>query len=72
MPGNRTNHKKGIQHPFNKLSENDIIEIIRLHKEEQINSNKIGKIFNVSGRNIRSILSGKIWIHITGIKREKK
>lgn len=55
---------KGSNHGMAKLTEDDVIEIKKLIKENKLKSSEIGKIFNVSKGTINHIKSGKTWKHV--------
>lgn len=60
----------GEDHYFSKLNNKKVIKIREL-SEQGILSDEIGKRFNVTGRNIRSIIQGKTWKHLFGCQTRK-
>lgn len=47
-----------------KLTEEDILEIRRIRKEENLSFEKIGRIFGVTGANVKYIVHRQTWKHI--------
>ena len=57
-------NKNGINNPQSKLKNNNIIEIRKLLKENNLTQEEIGKLFGVSKTTISLIKLNKIWVHI--------
>lgn len=55
---------KGSTHANSKLTESDVIEIRRLHKEDKVTQLQISKIYNVAHSTINHIFTGRLWSHI--------
>lgn len=67
---NKNRQLKGSNVGNSILKENDVLKILK-YRESGMLEKEIAIIFNVSRCTINSILSGKIWNHITGIKYDK-
>ena len=55
---------KGQNHPRSLLTEKDVLEIRRLHKNKEYKQTEIAKMFNVKVRTIYSITRGDSWTHL--------
>jgi hypothetical protein len=55
---------KGQNHPRSLLTEKDVLEIRRLHKNKEYKQTEIAKLFNVKVRTIYSITNRESWKHI--------
>lgn len=55
---------KGSENPFSKLTEDDVIEIKLLLKENRLTQREIGSIFNVYHTTISKIKNGTSWKHV--------
>ena len=62
--------KKGITNPSVKLSEIEVLDIVQLSRKGT-SQNELARIFNCHQTTISSIVTGKIWTELTGIKKEK-
>lgn len=56
---------KGSKNSQAKLSDEDVINIIKLKKDKNITNIELAKMFNVSPSLISMIMHGKIWSHLT-------
>lgn len=56
--------KKGSDHYLTKLTDSDVIEIRRLHKEKFGNYTEIGRIFGVTHSHVGFIVRRESWKHI--------
>lgn len=75
-------HKENIQHAISinrvkrgednqnaKLKNKDVLEIVKLHVSKTMNQIQLARKYNVSKGTIHSILRGKSWSSVTGIKK---
>lgn len=62
---NMSDKKKGEFHNGSKLSEREVIEIIKVSNTDNISSKQIAKMFNISSSQVRKIKSGHAWKHIS-------
>lgn len=54
----------GASHPFAKLNDDAVREIRRLHADEGLSYNEIGRRFGVSGQTVRLIVLRRTWRHV--------
>lgn len=59
---------KGEDSPRAKLTNSQVLEIVDLYKKGK-NKSELSRMFNISRRNIYSILTGLRWNHLTKIKK---
>jgi hypothetical protein len=59
----RRPHTKGVANPNVKLTEKDVLQILKLHKKGYDNK-KLSELFNISNSNIWQITTGKTWTHL--------
>lgn len=59
-------------HCNSKLTNKQVLEIVRLRVEENMTLKEISDIFSIKWENVRSIVSGKEWSSVTGIKANAK
>lgn len=62
---NRGASPKGVANVKAKLSDEQVIEMRRLHREENFSHKKLATLFNVSLSTVYRILSGKLWTHLS-------
>jgi hypothetical protein len=63
---------RGSEHPYAKLSEEDVLAIRKMWNSEQYSNKEIGELFNISQAHISNIAKGEKWRHIPGaIERDK-
>jgi len=55
---------RGIDHPRNKLSEEDVLLIRAIHARGEAGARRLGKRFGVSPQTIQGIVNRKFWTHI--------
>lgn len=55
---------RGERHGMTQLTEKNVIEIRKTHRNNKIATDKLGKMFNISGRTVRDIVNRKSWAHI--------
>lgn len=68
-PGNtETKFKKGANHSGAKLTPNQVLEIVALHNAGDFTQSQLGRLFGVDRMNIKKIITGQTWNHITNIK----
>lgn len=58
----------GVNHPSNKLSEDDVLEIVRLNKTEKYTNIELANMYGVSKGAISGIICGRTWSWLTGIQ----
>lgn len=56
--------KRGSQNITSKLTDEDVINIRKIYKEDNYSSRKLSKMFNISKSNILNIVNFKTWKHI--------
>ena len=61
--------RRGIASPHAKLKESDVLAIVELSRRGYSLA-RLGKWFSVTPQNIKSIVAGQSWSHITGIRRK--
>jgi group I intron endonuclease len=54
----------GEKHPKSKLTNENAIEILKLHKDGNLNQTQIGNLFGVKQNTVNQIITGKRWKHI--------
>lgn len=57
----------GIKSPKAKLIEAQVLQIASFEDKGKINYSQIGRDFNISPAQVKNILTGKRWSHLTGI-----
>ncbi len=65
---NRQSACRGEQHPCAKLTATQVVEIVREH-QSGYGSHRLCRKYGVSKSAIESILHGKTWVWLTGIKK---
>lgn len=61
--------KRGI---VRKLTEEDVLRIVRLYQTGNYTQKQVSEFFNVAKTAIGDILVGKSWSHVTGIKYKRR
>lgn len=57
-------HQYGETHPLAKLSEKDVLEIRRLHRNKRQKRKYIANLFRISLSHLDRIISGQAWKHL--------
>lgn len=57
----------GSANPVARLTEQDVLEIRRLHREEGLTHRALADRFGVARSNITLIVNGKTWAHVGGL-----
>lgn len=60
---------KGSDSYFAKLTEENVLEIVKLLKEGNLTQTKIAEKFDIKQVTVSDIKTGKSWSHLTGIKK---
>ena len=55
---------RGKNNGNSRLSEKDVLEIRRIHKNKPYGYSKTSRLFNVTPTTILSIVSGRLWKHL--------
>lgn len=66
-----TNFPSGSKHPDAKLTEEQVLEIVKLFNNGKTKE-ELSKLYNVSKFTIKAILNGQRWSHTTNIKTKSK
>lgn len=61
----------GSAHGNSVLNEKQVLEIMELLKARKPTQKEIAKMYGVANTTINHIATGRLWSHLTGIKREK-
>lgn len=61
-------HSCGEKHYQAKLSDKEVLEIVRLHSAG-VKTCVIARIFNIDDATVYCIVTGRNWTHVTGLKR---
>lgn len=56
--------RRGVKHPFAKLTEWEVLEIRRLKRTTSLSDKEIGAIFNVTGNRVYHIVTYRQWRHL--------
>lgn len=64
---NKMPHSKGEEHGQNKLTEQQVLDIVKLYKNSNHSYYTLAELFNVSFGNIRKIIKGQTWGWLTGV-----
>lgn len=70
--GRRVNAPKhGSDHANSVLNEKQVMEIMKMLESRSPTQRKIAEMYGVSNSTINHIKTGRLWGHLTGVKREK-
>lgn len=61
----------GSDHGMSVLTEAQVLEIMKLLESRYPTQRKIAEMYGVSKATINHIKTGRLWAHLTGVKREK-
>lgn len=64
---NKMPHSKGEEHGIHKLTESQVLEIVKLYYRGNYSYYSLADKYNVSFSNIRKIITGQTWGWLTGI-----
>lgn len=63
-PQHFENYKRGEDHPFAKLNEQQVLEIRKIRKETKFGERRISKMLNLPRGAVGHVIKGKSWKHI--------